>query len=402
MTHQTIIQESPSHLENARKLSFIGFLNSYSDGMSGGDFAFIDFFKRLNPEQLVIITSEKGRAICIQNGLTAKFIITTKESIFSKPVVIYMKRILVGLLKILTLRNFDILYVSSDILPDVIPAIGAKMIGKLFRRKIVLYQKSFHINANGRKISSLSQKLSFILIKFFADQISTCSQLSKLEISAAARIPLDHISVTKLGVDFTHLSKIRPSHKQYHAVYLARLHESKGIFDLPEIWRMVIEKIPEAKLAIVGKGTEEVGRKLREQIQSYGLSDSIDILGFLAGNNGFELIRASQLYLAPSHEEGFGIAIAEALALGAPVLAYALPVYQEIFSNAIWTVDCFSASQFAAQCIELLSNQELRQRNLTARIELAENLSLERSTLTEALEIVCCFKRSTMSLENTP
>ncbi|MCX6118027.1 MAG: glycosyltransferase [Proteobacteria bacterium] len=382
-----------TEFQAAKSMSYVGFMNSYSDGISGGDFAFIDFFKRLNPVELTIVTSEMGRKLCQKNGLSAQFVLTTKETHFLNPVATYLKRIVFGVLASIRLKCPQVIYVSSDILPDVIPAVVIKVIAKIMGKKVLFFQKSFHVNSNGRKISSRAQKISFYLIRKFSDHVTTCSPLSQREIALAASISLDKISVTLLGVDLAALSAIEPSAMKYSAVYLARLHESKGVLDLPKMWRLVVDRIPDARLAVIGKGSLEIVQTLRQEIDGLGLHESIDILGYLEGTKGQELIRASQIFVSPSHEEGFGLAIAEAMALRVPVVAFSLPVYKEVFSDAILSARCFDIVEFSKNCLDLLSNDNLREHYAQKGWEVAKRLSLEEATSTEVFAIMKGIQR---------
>jgi glycosyltransferase involved in cell wall biosynthesis len=49
------------------------------------------------------------------------------------------------------------------------------------------------------------------------------------------------------------------------------------------------------------------------------------------------LLKGCELFVFPSNEEGYGIAIAEAIAADKPVLAYELPHYCEVFNDSLVT-----------------------------------------------------------------
>ena len=77
----------------------------------------------------------------------------------------------------------------------------------------------------------------------------------------------------------------------YDAVFLARLNYSKGIMELPEIWSKVVTKYPEARLGIIGKGSEEIIKELKEKIVSNNVSDNVDILGYLDSEKAYSIIK---------------------------------------------------------------------------------------------------------------
>lgn len=60
---------------------------------------------------------------------------------------------------------------------------------------------------------------------------------------------------------------------------------------------------------------------------------------------------------APSHEEGWGMAVCEAMAAGLPVVAYDLPVYRRIYGNAFRQIPSFDFDSFAESIVELLDDK---------------------------------------------
>ena len=80
----------------------------------------------------------------------------------------------------------------------------------------------------------------------------------------------------------------------------------------------------------------------------------------LIGKDALGIVKSSKVFVFPSHEEGWGIAICEAMACGLPVVAYDLPVYREIFKQGIATVPLKDFKRFSEEVINLLENYEER------------------------------------------
>ena len=74
----------------------------------------------------------------------------------------------------------------------------------------------------------------------------------------------------------------------------------------------------------------------------------------------WEQFKSSEVFVFPSHEEGWGIAICEAMACGLPVVAYDLPVYREIFTQGIITVPLKDIKAFSEKVVNLLENDKER------------------------------------------
>jgi glycosyltransferase involved in cell wall biosynthesis len=70
-------------------------------------------------------------------------------------------------------------------------------------------------------------------------------------------------------------------------------------------------------------------------------------------------MKKSKLFLYGDTENGWGIAIAEAMASECVVLAYDLPVYKEIYEDSIIYVPWRNISKFAESILTLLSNEQL-------------------------------------------
>lgn len=342
------------------------YMNSYSHGKSGGDMVFIEIAKRIVGFEIIVITSQLGRELCLKNQLNAQYIITTKEKTFGNIVFTYIKRTLKAiLLRTKVLKN-DILLGTSDFFPDVLPIFSTK----LFIPRSIWIQHIFHVIPKNRIITHYAQRLSFIFVKRFADLIIVDNNLLKSEL---IQMGFDRvkIQVNYPGININVLNIIKPnSNTTYEGVFMAQLRESKGIFDLIKIWGIITKTIPNANLAIIGKGEQKNIEKINQMIQTYQLQKNIFLLGFLKDQEAFSLIKSSKLFIFPSHEEGFGIAPLEAQALGVPIVAYDLPVFSEIFPNGMIKIPIKDYKKFAASVIDLLRNKNKHKK---LKIEAGQN-----------------------------
>ena len=78
--------------------------------------------------------------------------------------------------------------------------------------------------------------------------------------------------------------------------------------------------------------------------------------GFLPAAEYYAKIKEAKILFAPSHEEGWGIAVCEAMAAGLPVVAYDLPAYRKIYSGAYSAVPCFDHAMFAHAVARILND----------------------------------------------
>jgi glycosyltransferase involved in cell wall biosynthesis len=79
---------------------------------------------------------------------------------------------------------------------------------------------------------------------------------------------------------------------------------------------------------------------LRAQAKNLGIGDRISWLGMLQGEDKWGAFYAAEAFCLPSHQENFGIVVAEALACGKPVLiSNKVNIWREIEADAAGFVD---------------------------------------------------------------
>lgn len=102
------------------------------------------------------------------------------------------------------------------------------------------------------------------------------------------------------------------------ALFLGRIHPIKGLLSLVEAWAAVR---PVGWQVIVA-GPDEDGYRsvVAAAVQQAGLGDTFKFAGAAYGQARDELYAGANLFVLPSFSENFGMAIAEALASGLPVI----------------------------------------------------------------------------------
>jgi glycosyltransferase involved in cell wall biosynthesis len=336
--------------------------------LSGGDVRFTEIFKR-SKQNITVITPMIGEHFCRTKRLAASYYLTTHEASPRHVALTYIIRIFkaVPFFKD-NVHNADIFYGTSDCLPDVIPC----FISKTRNRNLKWVQVIHHVvplrktdskiySPLHNLISFWSQRLSFFFIKKYCDLIITINPAVNKELQMMG-FNANQISVNSNGIDLEFIEKIVPNKATvYDCIFLGRLHPSKGLFDLIAIWEIVCKKRP-AKLGIIGFGDRKFVFKLKKEIDRRGLTGNIELLGYVEPEKAYGIIKSSKLFVFPSHEEGFGIAILEAMACKIPVITYDLPSYVDIYGENISKVPLGNYSQFADTIIHLLANDKLREK----------------------------------------
>lgn len=343
------------------------FLNAYwvhGKGMSGGDQMAIQIFARIRGSFAALhwFTNPDGKQAVEPVVNDVAFSITPP----------WFDRFPIGLAYVLrTLhataslfgKRVDIVYSGSDFFPDVLPA----FLYTRFRRNTRWVQCIFHIYPDWRTrpgnkavnfAAALLQRFSLWLARHADGVVNINSEVR--EVLIARGFDAGKIAIITPGIDLDYIAAIPPGNDRdaYDAVFLGRLNPSKGIFDLPPIWKKVIKQLPQARLAIIGGGSEAASAKLAAEFDAHGLHDNVALLGYVETDQIYAILKRARSFIFPSHEEGFGIAIVEAMACGTPVVAWNLPVYNELFGGTITTVKLGNQQAFAEATLALLRNTE--------------------------------------------
>jgi glycosyltransferase involved in cell wall biosynthesis len=103
-------------------------------------------------------------------------------------------------------------------------------------------------------------------------------------------------------------------------LFLSRIHPKKGIDILIEAFARLATTFPEFDLVIAGPDQAGWKSTLQKLARKLGVDDRIYWLGMVSGNVKWGAFRSADFFVLPSHQENFGIVIAEAMALSKPVL----------------------------------------------------------------------------------
>jgi len=103
-------------------------------------------------------------------------------------------------------------------------------------------------------------------------------------------------------------------------LYLSRIHRKKGCDLLIEAFGKIAHQDPALNLVMAGPDQQGWSQELQQMASNAGISDRVHWPGMLTGDAKWGAFYASEAFILPSHQENFGIAVAEALSCGRPVL----------------------------------------------------------------------------------
>ncbi len=103
-------------------------------------------------------------------------------------------------------------------------------------------------------------------------------------------------------------------------LFLGRIHPKKGCDLLVEAFAQVAGNDPDLHLVMAGPLPADLQPALARQAAHRGIETRLTWTGMLSGDLKWGAFHAAEAFVLPSHQENFGIAVAEALACGLPVL----------------------------------------------------------------------------------
>ncbi|MEM3844619.1 MAG: glycosyltransferase [Candidatus Parvarchaeota archaeon] len=176
--------------------------------------------------------------------------------------------------------------------------------------------------------------------------------------------------------------------KTYDAVFLGNLQERKGIKFIAPVWKRVVDKLPEAKLIIMGEGPEK--DKLSTEIRSLGLQKNIDILGFVSDEKKKELLSKSKLLFFPSILEGFSVAVVEAMASGAIPVIWDLQCFN-LFNRGVIKVKYPDINEYSEKIINILNDGYERDKMNKEASKFLQDLTWDKASKLEYNNILDLF-----------
>lgn len=342
-------------------------------GIAGGDLLLSKMFSRLkNPPRLEVIIPQANTAHWQKIKRNVE-IIPLKHTFLDEatsPFLVltnYLARIARITPKVIKAQNNTIIYSSTDTLPDVIPAAIAKIVSHSYYWIARVHHLSpsplirpgnFLINVG----SAFMQKISTYAIRKGADTVLVLNKSLK-ETLAKRGFAKKKLQILEGGVDYRAISRFQPASREgFNAVYLGRIHATKGAFDLPRIWSIVVAKNPSASLAIIGTGSQNNIKNLQKMVAISKLEKNVKVLGFISQKRLWTILKNSKVFLFCDHEAGFGLAVAEAMAAGLPVIGYDIGILGDVFKAGYVKIPLSATGEFAQSIIKLLQNSSLQKK----------------------------------------
>lgn len=332
--------------------------------IAGGEYHILHVLERWNKEHRVSIIIPKSGYMFSKNILLSADDYNIRLSSYEKEVRGHSRELIFYLFRILRSSLFkfkqspDVIIASSHLLYDVLPAL---ILCKRLKSRLVVYVhhilRPFRTYKQGiwSNMNLLNERMSLFLCKN-ADLIFVVNPDIKNDLIAKG-FQANKIIITDNGVEHNLIDSVKVNEKKFDACFCGRIDQKKGVFDLLEIWEKVLKSCPNAKLVIIGDGP--VYSDLVKTVKNKALDKNITFTGHLFGERKIATIKSARIFVSPSYEEGWGIAVSEAMACELAVVCYDLSAYK-IFGKDIIKVEVGNKEQMTMSITNLIADDEKR------------------------------------------
>lgn len=147
-----------------------------------------------------------------------------------------------------------------------------------------------------------------------------------------------------------------------YVLFLGRLHHKKGLDLLVDAWELVVAEIPAITLVLAGPDEDGSIEEFRARISHAGIDNTVVELGAVYDDAKWDLLRGCRCFILPSRQEGFSIAVLEAMACGKPVVITRECHFDEVGASGAGFVCELDAGQLANAMVNLLGSDDLARR----------------------------------------
>lgn len=380
-----------------------------SNSITGGPLRFFEVSRRWQARPDIeqsLLTTSGGEKMLSSMGMTIPTL-KVRCSFFCKKEYFRFLRLWSYVISALTsvsklkqtnsLADSDVVITASDYFCDIIPAAFLKKQKKETKWIACIYHKETHPkkrpgNLIANYITWWIQEQSFKKIAKQADLAWLLDTAAGDEVETRLQqLGMNKSQIKKIcvGINLKQIKDVELIEKQVDAIMIG-IRPNKGLYDIIPVWEEVQKLRPGTSLHLMGgmSGHEPVFKEIKNKKLDAFIKLPNKNGTFISPNEFYKIIKAGKVFVAPSHEEGWGIALCEAMACGLPVIAYDLPVYDRIYGGAFSPVKCFDTKSMAENIVKTLNKDDVFQKLQKAGFSCSEQYDWEKIANDDLLDII--------------
>lgn len=216
-----------------------------------------------------------------------------------------------------TKRNYDIYHIHAASRGSTFRKGYYVRAAKKWGKKVILHIHGAQYMEFYNEVSDRKRKKIINILKS-ADMVLALSKDWKSKFDQT--FGLNNCYVLENGIDTVKLKEaiIEPSLHRNCFLFLGRLGERKGAYDLINAMEIAVQQNPEIKLFMAGDGEIE---KVKKIVVEKGLNNNIDVIGWVDLRKKIELLKKVSTLVLPSYNEGLPMSILEGMACGKAIIS---------------------------------------------------------------------------------
>ncbi|MGB9911187.1 MAG: glycosyltransferase family 4 protein [Microgenomates group bacterium] len=119
-------------------------------------------------------------------------------------------------------------------------------------------------------------------------------------------------------------------------------------------------------------------KRLAEKVKKLEAEEYVKFIGFVSDKELSQIYKAGEAFIFPSLMEGFGLPALEAMAVGLPVIASDIPVFREVYKEAVLYFDPHSEKDLIKKLGQLIENKEKKAFLIKKGKQLVKNYSWKK------------------------
>lgn len=145
-------------------------------------------------------------------------------------------------------------------------------------------------------------------------------------------------------------------------LFLSRVHVKKGVHILVDAAKELADSGVDAQFLIAGTGDADYTDKIKAQIKSLGLSNTVRLLGMVRGVEKVSLYQAADVFALPTSQENFGFVLPESLVSQTPAITTkGVDTWPELEASGSTLIVDQTAHAFAEAIASLLADPDRRE-----------------------------------------
>lgn len=190
----------------------------------------------------------------------------------------------------------------------------------LLKAQLILINQASLKDMLETKTNPVLKQLIFILIRNLypsANQIISTSKYVSRDMTNFFKLPKNKVKTIYNGIDVPKKELIKQHSPKKSILMIAKFIEPKDQPTLIKAFAIVLKKFPDYRLELIGDGPKK--SESESLVKKLGISKNVDFLGWK--KNVYPYLSHCKIFVLSTKNEGFGYAIAEAMAFGKPIIA---------------------------------------------------------------------------------